>query len=390
MPAPPDLTTWLGPIPPASPFPVTNLPYGVFARAADGIPTPGVAVGDLILDLAALARAGLLPGGSECFLEGDRPAPTLNPFMAAGPPAWAAVRASLTALVCGHPPADARLANNPALCGDAIVRREHAAMRLPAAIGDYTDFYASREHASNCGSLFRDPAAALPPNWLHLPVAYHGRASTVGVSPAAVVRPLGQLPPAPPSTSPAFGPSARLDFELEVGVFVGGPPNPPGARVPLSAAADRIFGYVLLNDWSARDVQRWEMVPLGPFAGKNFATTISPWVVTPDALAPWAVPAPPQADPRPPAYLCEDDDAVGGRGMPRETVDLPLTVVLETAGGGGFQQLQRAIEIGFAGAVLTDEQIDRIELHVQRSHRPVVLHAHGTKIHAVDSVAGSV
>lgn len=328
---PPDLSTWLtGPIPPASPFPVTNLPYGVFSRAGDGVPCPGVAVGDdTILDLAALARGGLLPAEAGFLEGGGRPAPTLNAFMAAGPAAWAAVRATLTALVCGDPPSDTRLFANPALRAGAVVRTgEVGAMHLPAAIGDYTDFYASREHATNCGCLFRDPAAALPPNWLHLPVAYHGRASTVGVSPAAVVRPLGQLPPTADAGGPTFGPSTRLDFELEVGVFIGGPANAQGTRVRLGEAADRIFGYVLLNDWSARDIQRWEMVPLGPFAGKNFATTVSPWVVTPAALGPWGVPAPPQADPTPPAYLREAEAGVGGRGIPRLTFDLPLTARL--------------------------------------------------------------
>ena len=290
-------------------------------------------MGDLILDLAALARAGLLPAG--CFLEGDAPASTLNPFMAAGPAAWAAVRATLTALIAGDPPSDTRLEKDSALRATAVVRQSAVTMRLPAAIGDYTDFYASREHATNCGCLFRDPAAALPPNWLHLPIAYHGRASTVGVSPAEIVRPHGQLPPTPSTSAPSFGPSARLDFELEVGVFIGGPPNPQGTRVTLSEAPSRIFGYVLLNDWSARDVQRWEMVPLGPFAGKNFATTVSPWVVTPAALAPWGVGAPVQDDPVPPAYLQEGDAAIGGRGMPRTTVDLPLTVRLETTKKNG-------------------------------------------------------
>lgn len=332
------LTTWLTPpIPPASPFPVTNLPYGIFSRAADGVPCPGVAVGDdIILDLAALTRGGLLPVEAG-FLVGERdggrlPAPTLNAFMASGPPTWDAVRAALTSLICGDPPADTRLSADPGLRAAAVVHRGQVAkMHLPAAIGDFTDFYASREHATNCGSLFRDPAAALPPNWLHLPIAYHGRASTVGVSPAAVVRPLGQLPPRAPLGAPSFGPSARLDFELEVGVFIGGAANAQGTRVRLGDAPGRVFGFVLLNDWSARDVQRWEMAPLGPFAGKNFATTVSPWVVSPAALAPWAVPAPVQADPAPPAYLREDDGDVGGRGMPRLTFDLPLTVRLGTA-----------------------------------------------------------
>jgi fumarylacetoacetase len=252
-------------LPPEHPFPLQNLPYGVFTPAGGGGPRVGVAIGDHVLNLAALEAAG-------CFehplLVTHRPftARTLNAFMALGREAWAAARATLI-----------RLLSLPEALGDAALRENalHPAsgvtLHLPAAIGDYTDFYASRQHATNVGAMFRGPENALMPNWLHLPVGYHGRSSSVVVSGHGVRRPQGQARPA--DGPPQFGPSRLLDFELETGFFVG-PGNALGAPIPIADAERHIFGMVLVNDWSARDIQQREYVPLGPFQGKNFATTI--------------------------------------------------------------------------------------------------------------------
>ena len=213
----------------------------------------------------------------------------LNPLLALGRESWAALRAALQERLADGPPEG---------CSVPLSEVE---VRLPLEVGDYVDFYSSLEHATNLGRMFRPDGDPLLPNWRHLPVGYHGRASSVVVSGTPVRRPRGQLPPAEPGGAPAFGPSQRLDIELELG-FVTGPGNALGTAIPASAAAEHVFGFVLVNDWSARDIQRWEYQPLGPFLGKSFATSISPWVVPLAALEPFRVPAPPQ-DPEPLEYL---------------------------------------------------------------------------------------
>jgi fumarylacetoacetase len=217
--------------------------------------------------------------------------------MALGRAAWEEARAALQRLL-GEATNSSRPL--PALLAGSLQPIDQVTMRLPAAIGDYTDFYSSREHASNVGAMFRGSDSALLPNWLHLPVAYHGRASSIVVSGTGIARPRGQIFP-PGAATPVFGPTAELDYELEVGFFTGHG-NRLGEPIPIESAADHIFGLVLVNDWSARDVQRWEYRPLGPFLSKSFATSISPWVVPLAALEPFRMPGPPQ-DPAPLPYL---------------------------------------------------------------------------------------
>ncbi len=282
-------------IPPDSPFSIHNLPYGVFRPSADAPPRVGVAIGDWVLDLAQLEAAGFFD--SDALRDRDVFArPALNTFMALGRDAWDEARAALQKLLA--PVVDGRELS-PVVAG-ALRPVNEVILCLPAAIGDYTDFYSSREHATNVGIMFRGEAQALMPNWLHLPVAYHGRASTVFLSDTDVIRPRGQIMP-PGADAPVFGPTAELDFELEVGCFIG-PGNDAGAPVPIESAAEHIFGLVLVNDWSARDIQRWEYRPLGPFLSKSFATSISPWVVPLAALEPFRRPGPTQ-DPAPLPYL---------------------------------------------------------------------------------------
>lgn len=299
-------------IPPDTPFSSHTLPYGVFRPAPGEVPRVGVAWGQWVLDLARLEEAGLFSGptlrGRGVFAQ-----PALNAFMALGRPAWDETRATLQALL-----AATRL-EALARAADALRPRAEVEMLLPAVIGDYTDFYSSREHATNVGAMFRGGADALLPNWLHLPVAYHGRASSIVVNGSDVIRPHGQTLP-PGGDTPVFGPSAELDFEIEVGFFVG-PGNRPGQQIPIADAADHIFGLVLVNDWSARDIQRWEYRPLGPFLSKNFATSISPWVVPLTALEPFRVPGPTQ-EPVPLPYLRD------GR---RWAFDIQLEATLQSA-----------------------------------------------------------
>jgi fumarylacetoacetase len=310
----PALRSWL-PVPPESHFPIQNLPYGVFRPRPGELPRVGVAIGDHVLDLAAVEAAGLLDTpalrGRAVFGQ-----PALNDFMALGRPAWREARATVSRLLRHDEPA---LRDNADLRASALVRMSDVVMLLPADIGDYTDFYSSREHATNVGVMVRGPDNALQPNWLHLPVAYHGRASSVVVSGTDVRRPKGQTK-SDGAPAPTFGPTRSLDFELEMGFFVG-PGNPLGQPIPVGQAPDHIFAMVLVNDWSARDVQRWEYVPLGPFLAKNFATTISPWVVTLDALAPFRT-AGPKQEPTPLPYL---------RGPGDWAFDIQLEVLLQTA-----------------------------------------------------------
>ena len=276
---------------PENDFPIQNLPFGVFTTEQQTQPHVGVAIGDVILDLAVLHKAGLLEG-DDVFN-----AASLNPFMRLGPGSWSAVRAQVSALLNAD---NATLRDNAALRSQAIVAQQFARMLLPVEIGGYTDFYSSKEHATNVGSMFRDPKNALLPNWLEIPIGYNGRASSVIVSDTPVCRPNGQTK-TPTQERPEFGPCKKLDIELETG-FIIGQGNELGEPIRCANAEQHIFGMVLLNDWSARDIQTWEYVPLGPFNSKTFATTISPWVVTMEALAPFRVATPAQ-EPKPLPYL---------------------------------------------------------------------------------------
>jgi fumarylacetoacetase len=274
---------------PASDFPIQNLPFGVFRRrGSKEAPRGGVAIGDQVFDLAAL---GLKTG------------PNLNKLAAAGRPAWRQLRKVLS-LALSDPRKAKRFAK-------FLVPMAKAELFLPVQVGDYSDFYAGIHHALAVGRLFR-PDNPLLPNYKWLPIGYHGRASSVVVSGTPVVRPAGQTK-APEAAAPVFGPSKRLDYEVELG-FVIGPGNALGKPVPMRRALDHVFGVVLLNDWSARDLQAWEYQPLGPFLAKSFATTISPWIVTLEALEPFRCPAFPRAgeDPRPLPYLADEADQRAG------------------------------------------------------------------------------
>jgi fumarylacetoacetase len=302
-------------VPAESDFTIHNLPYGVFKPAFGAAPRIGVAIGDHILDLSVLAERRLL-SGEELGIGSVLGLSNLNAFMALGRPAWQEVRSKLTRLLSHDEPT---LRDDEALRQAALVPAASVEMLLPATIGDYTDFYSSREHATNVGVMFRGPDNALQPNWLHLPVGYHGRASSVVVSGTDIRRPMGQTK-ADAAPSPSFGPSRLMDFELEMGFFVG-PGNPLGDSIPVDRAGEHIFGMVLVNDWSARDIQKWEYVPLGPFLGKNFGTSISPWVVTMDALEPFRCAGPAQDDPEPLDYLKNRSDCA---------FDIHLEVLLQS------------------------------------------------------------
>jgi fumarylacetoacetase len=296
-------------------FPIQNLPFSVFRR--DGKNEPfrgGVAIGDQILDIAAAHKAGAFSGdaaGPAAHCTG----PTLNGFMAMGPAAWSALRHALSRALREGSAMQGKLTA-------CLVPQAHAEHAVPAAIGDFTDFYASVYHATTVGKLFR-PDNPLLPNYKWVPIGYHGRASSIGVSGQAFARPVGQTLPKDAQV-PVFGPSRRLDYELEVGVYVG-VGNELGERVPLADAEAHVFGLCLLNDWSARDIQGWEYQPLGPFLAKSFATTVSPWIVTLEALAPyraeWTRPA---DDPQPLPYL----ESAENRG--RGAFDVQLEAWLET------------------------------------------------------------
>ncbi|MGH3343866.1 MAG: fumarylacetoacetase [Carbonactinosporaceae bacterium] len=317
-PPPTRRSSWV-PVPEGSPFPVQNLPYGVFSRPGEPARV-GVAIGDQVLDLGSAAADGLLtvPEGEPGGDSGPPPHPTVDPawfaqpalnaFLAAGRPAWRWARARLTTMLCDPSYRDAV---TPHLLPRAAIRSH-----LPWRVADYVDFYSSLHHATNIGRIFRPEAEPLSPNWRYLPVGYHGRAGTVVVSGTPVTRPNGQRKAAG-EPAPTFGPSQRLDIEAEVG-FVVGTPSRLGVPVPTGAVHEHVFGAVLVNDWSARDIQAWEYDPLGPFLGKSFATSVSPWVVPLDALEAARVEVPEQAPP-PLPYLA------GGR---RWGLDLQLEVSL--------------------------------------------------------------
>lgn len=308
----PTLRSWVSSAQGHADFPIQNLPLGVFSPGG-GAPRGGVAIGDQILDLRALHDAGLLRGEA---LEACQACtgPTLNRFLARGGPPRRALRNAVSALLAEGAP------ERPAL----LHRAADCILHMPVQVGDYTDFYAGIHHATNVGRVFR-PDNPLLPNYKWVPIGYHGRASSVRPSGSEVRRPNGQRK-YPDRAEPSFGPCERLDYELELGIWVG-PGNPPGAPVPIGQAADHIAGYCLLNDWSARDLQAWEYQPLGPFLSKSFQTTISPWIVTPEALAPFraAQPSRPDGDPPPLPYLMDEADQRHG------ALALELEVLLLTA-----------------------------------------------------------
>lgn len=295
-------------------FPIQNLPYGVFSTASDPSPRIGTRLGDWVIDLSVLDHESLLDRRYGFFDDAS-----LNRFMAAGREVWREIRQRLTKIL-GEEQAS--------LKKEARHSIHEVQMYLPVEIGDYTDFYASREHATNVGIMFRGKENALMPNWLHLPVGYHGRASSVVLTGTDIIRPRGQVKPKDAPLE--FAASRQLDFELEMGFFVG-KGNELGEPISIENAHEHIFGMVLLNDWSARDIQAWEYQPLGPFLAKNFATSISPWVVTMDALEPFRVQGPEQ-DPTPLPYL----------GTNANGYDIQLEVSLQSARMDAPQVISRS------------------------------------------------
>jgi fumarylacetoacetase len=301
-------------VPRDSHFPLENLPFGVF-KPRDGAVRVGVAIGEFVLDLSILAQLGHFRTAD---FDGNRifARDCLNDFLALGRPAWRKTREILQHLLSAD---TAALRDDAALRERVFYKQKDVTMQLPARIGDYTDFYSSYHHAHNFGTMLRGPENALMPNWKWLPVAYHGRASSIVVSGSEVRRPHGQIKP-PDAAAPIFCPSKSLDYELEM-AFLIGPRNSLGQPVPIERAVDHIFGFVLMNDWSARDIQAWEYQPLGPFLAKNFCTSISPWVVTLEALEPFRKSLAAQ-DPEPLPYLRARNDF---------TFDIHLQATLKTA-----------------------------------------------------------
>jgi fumarylacetoacetase len=306
-----------------TPFPLQNLPFAIFRRQGSSEPfRGGVALGDVVIDVAALVRTGLIEGlaleaGNACALS------SLNAFFDMGPAAWRALRHALFGLF------EQRCGRWSATTQACLVPRTDVEYGMPASIGDYTDFYTSIDHARNI--MRGRPGPSLSPNFQWMPMGYHGRVSSIGLSGQRVRRPRGQRM-APGADTPEFAASARLDYELELGIFIG-KGNPQGTPIPVGEAEQHVFGLCLLNDWSARDIQAWESAPLGPFLAKNFATTISPWIVTMDALAPfrcgWHRPS---DEPQPLAYL--DAPSVREHG----SFDIQLEVWLKPASGSQASQ----------------------------------------------------
>ncbi|MFD2784450.1 fumarylacetoacetase [Hymenobacter rubripertinctus] len=313
----PTLHSWID-ITPASDFPIQNLPFGVFETEDRG-PRLGVAIGEYVLDLYAVAQFGYF---EDLELGAQMPKVfrrrSLNQFIALGRPAWRAVRQRVSELLRHDNPA---LRDQEEAMHTCLIRQEEVRMRRPVKPHNYTDFYSSIEHATNVGTMFRDPNNALLPNWRHIPIGYHGRASSIVVSGTDLRRPNGQRK-APDAATPTFGPSQQLDFELEV-AFVVGRPTQLGDTIPVQNAEDYIFGLMLFNDWSARDIQSWEYVPLGPFLGKSFGSSVSAWVVTLDALEPFRIPGPVQ-EPEPLLYL---------RQLGQHNFNVNLEVAIAPEGG---------------------------------------------------------
>jgi fumarylacetoacetase len=298
---------------PAGDFPLENLPYGVFRQAHRS--RIGVAIGDQVLDLGACASEGLLANLRSEVVDACT-AQVLNPLMALGPRAWSELRREIQGLLGEGAKLQSRLAS-------MLVPMREAEMQMPVQIGDYTDFYASIHHATRVGKLFR-PDNPLLPNYKYVPIGYHGRASSIVVSGTQIRRPSGQTKP-PSANEPMFGAARSLDYELEMGFFIG-PGNALGQPIPIADAEEHIFGLCLLNDWSARDIQSWEYQPLGPFLAKSFATTISPWVVTVEALAPFRSPVAerPEGDPAPLPHLSSPAGACSA-------IDVTLEVFLQSS-----------------------------------------------------------
>ena len=327
---------------PGADFPVQNLPFGAFRRRGSGqVPRIGVAIGDRVVDVAAaldaacFIKAGLLAEAAAGACRG----PTLNPLLALGPDAWHALRLALSRLLRVGPES---LRPDGPTAARILVPMADIELLLPVEIGDYTDFYASIHHATNIGSMLR-PDQPLMPNYKWIPIGYHGRASSVGVSGMPVRRPVGQIAPTAAGGAPTVGPSQRLDYELEVGAIIG-TGNDAGTSIRIAEASRHLFGVVLLNDWSARDVQGWEYQPLGPFLSKSFATTISPWVVTQEALAPFRASAFARADgdPAPLPYLLDADDQATGN------LDITLEVLLETKAMAAAHAAPARVSLGNA------------------------------------------
>ena len=311
----PARTSWVASANDHPDFPIQNLPLGVFSSPGEPA-RGGVAIGDRILDLSLAARSDLLSGPAKSAAEAGAGS-TLNPLLGLAPAARRSLRQRLSELLAQGAPDRAEVETWLHAASDCV-------LHLPAAIGDYTDFYAGIHHALNVGRQFR-PENPLLPNYKHVPIGYHGRASSIRPSGAPVRRPSGQRK-APDAEAPTFGPSQRLDLELELGVWIG-QGNALGQPIAIGEAGDHIAGLCLLNDWSARDFQAWEYQPLGPFLAKNFMTTVSPWIITADALAPFRVAQPPrpQGDPRPMAYLWDEQDQAAG------AYGIELEVLLSTA-----------------------------------------------------------
>ncbi|RMA64866.1 fumarylacetoacetase [Ulvibacter antarcticus] len=310
----PNNKTWIETAPNTD-FPIQNIPFGVFLTR-DDIITIGTRIGDTAIDLGALHQLGYFKGielTDDIFLQD-----TLNDFISDGKKTWRLVRNRISDIFLKDNPA---LRDNAEHCKQVLFTMDEIEMQLPVQVGDYTDFYASKEHATNVGSLFRDPENALLPNWLRIPIGYHGRSSSIIPSGTPIRRPVGQTKPGDDGI-PGFGPTKLLDFELEM-AFITTDANPLGKRISVKDAKDYIFGLVLFNDWSARDIQAWEYVPLGPFLGKNFASTISPWIVTLDALEGFRV-AGPKQDPEPLPYLHQEG---------KKNFDIKMEVSIQPEGG---------------------------------------------------------
>ncbi|KAL9958442.1 hypothetical protein ACROYT_G035454 [Oculina patagonica] len=307
---------------PENHFPIQNLPYGIFSTSDNPRHRIGVAIGEYVLDLSEISDlfTGPLMSQRKSVLQEQ----TLNAFMGLGREAWKETRNTLQRILSSD---EGVLRDNSDLQSRCLIPQNRVTMHLPANIGDYTDFYSSRNHATNVGTMFRGKDNALMPNWVHLPVGYHGRASSVVVSGTPVRRPVGQTRP-DDTKPPVFGPCKLLDIELEMAFFCG-PGNRLGEPITMDKAQEHIFGMVVMNDWSARDIQKWEYVPLGPFLAKNFSTTISPWVVTMDALQEFALPNPVQ-DPAPLPYLQHSDpytfDVKLGVDLQCEGAKAPVTI----------------------------------------------------------------
>jgi fumarylacetoacetase len=310
----PNRTSWIQ-VPNSSDFPIQNIPFGVFITK-DDVVTIGTRIGDSAIDLGAMQQLGYFEGielTDDMFMQD-----TLNDFISDGKKTWRLVRNRIAEIFDAQ---NGLLRDNPKHKEIIIFSLDEIEMQLPVLIGDYTDFYSSKEHATNVGKMFRDPENALLPNWLHIPVGYHGRSSTIVPSGIPIHRPMGQTLPANTS-APIFGPSKLIDFELEM-AFITTDANLMGEPIPVDEAESHIFGMVLFNDWSARDIQKWEYVPLGPFLAKNFASSISPWIVTLDALEPFRVKSPTQS-PEPLPYLRQEKPT---------TFDIKLQVSIQPENG---------------------------------------------------------